>query len=185
MRRRESPQLMRRSVNPTRGDPLPTKRVSNRAQSSIVLQLLLVPLATGCYRVPPEYRPFFELPRQQQPGELLRQPLDRQFDIYSAGMSGFHPPRIDLGLVIDQQGPSIMPTLLSRVRQTRKDHVKVDLAWVLVGMPCLPAIVDSVREAIDSVRAELLAIRDSTYRVMGEENLRYAEDRCSPSPNRP
>jgi hypothetical protein len=71
------------------------------------------------------------------------------------------------------------------MRQTRKDYVKVDLAWVLVGMPCTSTVADSVREAIDSVRTELLAIRDSTYRVMGEEQLRYAENRCSPSPNRP
>jgi hypothetical protein len=151
----------------------------------MVLQLLLVPLATGCPRVPPEYRPFFELPRQQQPEELLRQPLERQFDIYMAGMSGVHPPRIDLGLVIGRQGPRIMPTLLSRMRQTRKDYAKVDLAWVLVGLPCTPTVGGSARDAIDSVRTELLAIRDSTYRVMGEEQLRYAEDRCSPSPNSP
>jgi hypothetical protein len=150
----------------------------------MVLQLLLVPLATGCPRVPPEYRSFFELPRQQQPEELLQQSLERQFDIYIAGMAGVHPPRIDLGLVIGGQGPRIMPTLLSRMRQARKDYMKVDLAWVLVGMPCTPTAADSVRNAIDSVRTELLAIRDSTYRVMGEEQLRYAEDRCSPSPNR-
>jgi hypothetical protein len=63
--------------------------------------------------------------------------------------------------------------------------VKVLLAWVLVGMPCASTLADSVRDAIDSVRTEVSHIRDSTYRVMGEEQLRYAEDRCSPSPNGP
>jgi hypothetical protein len=149
----------------------------------MVQLLLLVSFAAGCPRVPLEYRPFFALPRRHQPAELLRQPLDRQFDIYIAGMTGAHPARIDLGLVIGEQGPRIMPTLLRRMRQARHDYEKVDLAWVLRGMPCRPSSADSVRDAIDSVQAEVSAIRDSASRADGEQMLRYAKDRCRPSAN--
>jgi hypothetical protein len=130
--------------------------------------------------VQPEYRPFFDLPDKRQPEELQRMPIERQLDIYIAGLR-VHPPRLDLGLVIGKQGPAIMPALLSRMRLARHDYIKADLAWVLVGMPCTPALGDSVRAALDSVRVQVAAIRNATHRATAEQNLKYAENRCRPA----
>jgi hypothetical protein len=146
-----------------------------------MLQLLLVSLAAGCPGVAAEYRPFFRLPMQRQPEELLRQPLERQLDIYIAGMTGVHPPRSDLGLVIGGQGPAIMPALLSRMRLAREDYIKAHLVWILRGMPCTPSLDGRVRAGLDSVRVQVAAIRDSTHRETAEQNLKYAENRCRPA----
>jgi hypothetical protein len=145
-----------------------------------VLQLLLVLFAAGCPRVPPEYRPFFDQPYERQKEEIQRLPIERQLDVYIAGLR-VHPPRIDLGLVIGKQGPAIMPALLSRMRLARHDYIKAELVWILRGMPCTPALGDSVRAALDSVRVQAAAIRDSTHRATAEQNLKYAENRCRPA----
>jgi hypothetical protein len=130
--------------------------------------------------VQPEYRPFFDLPRKRQPQELQRMPIERQLDIYIAGLR-VHPPRFDLGLVIGEQGPAIMPAVLDRMRLARHDYIKAMLAWTLVGMPCTPALRDSVRAALDSVRVQVAAIHSPTHRESAEQNLKYAEDRCLPA----
>jgi hypothetical protein len=145
-----------------------------------VLQLLLVPFAAGCPRVPPEYRPFFDQPYERQEEEIQRLPIERQLDVYIAGLSR-HPPSIDLGLAIGKQGPAIMPALLSRMRLARHDYIKAELVWILRGMPCSPALDDRARAALDSVRVQVAEIRDPRHRGTAEQNLKYAENRCRPA----
>src|SRR5690242_11800955 len=106
---------------------------------------VVVFLAVDCLgpRVPAEDRAFFRLSRKTQLAELTTRPLEEQLDLYIAGVTGVRPPRTDLGLVIGKQGPAIVPVLLTRIRRVSNEHVRANLVWIMVGMPCTTDNVDS------------------------------------------
>lgn len=161
--------------------------VSNKARG-LSLALLVFP-ALGCPRLPEDYRPFFRLERETQPAELRRMPIERQLDIYIAGVTGVHPPRTDLGLEIGKQGPVILPNLLARFRRVPEEFLKADLIWIMIGMPCAIETADSLKIgiALDSMRLEVAEMRVPHSKARAEENLRYAKNRCRPAddPTRP
>lgn len=87
-------------------DNLKASAVSSASYKAEALRLaLLVFLALGCLgpRLPEKYRPFFRLPRDTQPAEIRTRPVEEQLDLYVAGVTGVHPPRRDLGLVIGER----------------------------------------------------------------------------------
>jgi hypothetical protein len=143
---------------------------------------LIVSLAVGCLgpRVPDEDRPFFRLPRKMQLAELTTRPVEEQLDLYVAGITGVRPPRTDLGLVIGKQGPAIVPALLTRIRRVTNEHVKANLVWIMVGMPCTTGNADSIGAGLDSIRLEAARMRNPNAKSSAEHSLRLAEKRCHP-----
>ena len=110
-----------------------------RARRSLALALAGV-LAAGALactwrRLPAGYRPFFSLHFKEQPAELRRMPIERQLDVYIVGVTAIHPPRSDLGLVIGEQGPVILPALFDRLPREQHGYIKSSLVWIMVGMP--------------------------------------------------
>jgi hypothetical protein len=154
---------------------------SNKAQGLSLT--LLLSLAVGYLgpRLPEQYRPFFRLPRKTQSAELRTRPLEEQLDLYIAGVTGVRPARLDLGLAIGQQGPVIVPALLARIRSVPKEHVKADLVWIMVGMPCTAETTDCMSAALDTMRLEVASMRAPSSKASAEHSLRLAENRCRPS----
>lgn len=154
--------------------------LSNKAEGLSLT--LLVLLGLGCLgpRLPEEHRPFFRLGREAQLAKLRTMPPEQQLDVYIAGVTGMHPPRMDLGLEIGKQGPAIVPALLARMRRVPKEYVKADLMWVMVGMPCTAETADSINTALDAMRLEVASMRVPSSKASAEQNLKYAEDRCRP-----
>jgi hypothetical protein len=164
-------------IRMNRGSEL-TSAVGRIGRSALVVLLTVACLGP---RVPDEQRSFFQLPRKTQPVELRRKPLEEQLDLYIAGVTGIHPGRRDLGLVIGEQGPAIVPALLARMRRSTKGHVKAHIAWIMVGMPCTAGTADSVRTALSEMRSEVNSIRPHSSKELAEHFLKLAEERCQPS----
>lgn len=152
--------------------------VRRRARRSLALAGVLAAGAPACRSLPGEYQPFFKLHFKEQPAELRKMPIERQLDFYIAGVTLIHPPRIDLGLEIGEQGPAILPALFDRLRREKHGYIKSNLVWIMVGMPCTPDVRPQVLAALDSMRVYVSAIEDSTHRSSAEWSLRSAERHC-------
>jgi hypothetical protein len=100
-------------------------------------------------------------------------PIERQLDVYIAGVTAIHPPRIDLGLVIGEQGPVILPALFDRLGREEHGCRQARLVWIMVGMPCAPDVRPQVLEALDSMRIHVWASEDSAHRARAERSLRH------------
>jgi hypothetical protein len=157
--------------------------VSSVSNRTLVLSLSVsVLLALGCIgmRMPKEYRPFFRLDRDTQPVELRKRPLEEQFDIYLAGVAWTHPPRIDLGPEIGEQGPVILPALLARIRREPKEYLKAYLMLIMVGMPCTAEVSDTTNSVLKVMHMEADSMRVQSSKDLAKQILGHAEDRCRP-----
>jgi hypothetical protein len=83
----------------------------------------------SCNQVPPEYRNFLKLPRDQQHAKMRTLPVDKQIDYYLAGRRYIHPP-LFLGDVIASQGKEAVPFLMKRLKEEKKDFNKIDLIYL-------------------------------------------------------
>jgi hypothetical protein len=139
----------------------------------------LGPVGCPWTRLPEEYRPFFRLPLEEQRVELRRLPVEEQLNVYVAGITHLHPPRMDLGIVIGEQGAAVLPALVERVRSEPDEYVKANLTRILIAMPCTPEAQSKIINAIGTFRAELSTMKDSLWRDIGEKDLQAAEGRCT------
>jgi hypothetical protein len=152
--------------------------VMSLARWSLALAGVLAAGAPACRSLPGEYQPFFKLHFKEQPAELRKMPIERQLDFYIARVTLLHPPRIDLGLDIGEQGPVVLPALFDRLRRERHGYIQASLVWVMVGMPCTPDVRPQVVAALDSMRVHLSAIEDSAHRSSAKRSLGHAERHC-------
>jgi hypothetical protein len=95
---------------------------------------LLLLSAGSCERTPPEYREFLHLSPTERREKLRLMPIDKQIDYYLAGTSYVHPPLLELGDVIANQGKDAVPPLTKRLREEKSEHAQLMLMYVFNWM---------------------------------------------------
>ena len=125
--------------------------------------------------MPPEYRWFFDLRREQQHAEMKKFALDKQVDYYLVGMTYVHPPRMGLADDIAMQGKNAVPYLIARLRNEKEDYKRAHLIYVFTTMSLLHYDLRDDKEVI-RVLTETVATMKDPWKQRSQNNLKEILD---------
>lgn len=100
--------------------------------------------------MPPEYKAFFDLPREQLIEKMRKMPTDKQIDYYLAGQEYFGPP-INLNEPIIERGKEALPFLLKRLEEEEKDYLKMSFLYTLRSMHYFHYDLRGEKEVIETL----------------------------------
>jgi hypothetical protein len=130
---------------------------------------------------PPEYRKLFRLPTdQQQLEEFKKYPLEQQIEIYLYAMQR-EPPSTQFARFLASNGKKVIPLLLKRLKEEKRDDVKVDLIRVLADMHTDHCSLKDEKEVIETISVVISGMRDPLYKEWSERELKKILEQPSTS----
>ena len=98
---------------------------------SLILIATLALFTTGCAHLSDDTTRFFDQDVERQHEEFRTLPIERQYELYRAGILAWHPPHTRFAVDLASRGEEVVPFLLTKLEEERWDHMKERIILVL------------------------------------------------------
>lgn len=130
-------------------------------------------LASNCARdYPPEHQAFLDLPRDQRRAAITNYPPEEQVALYISAMLAKHPPDLELADAVAASGEGVLPVLVRRIQEEKREVVQVDLLYVVLRVQEMGgANVGGDRQTIAALESAVASMKDQEWKQKASELL--------------
>ena len=140
---------------------------------SLILIATLALFTSGCATLSDDTVRFFDQDVERQHEEFRTLPIERQYELYRAGILAWHPPHTRFAVDLASRGEEVVPYLLTKLEEERWDQMKDRIILVLRVMTQLYGVElykdDAVMLQLETTVASML---DPHYRRQSAYSLR-------------
>ena len=140
---------------------------------SLIALVALTSLATGCAHLSDDTTRFFDQDVERQHEEFRTLPIERQYELYRAGIHAWHPPHTRFAVDLASRGEEVVPYLIAKLEEERWDHMKERIILVLRVMTRIYGVElhkdDAVMLTLENTVASM---DDPLYRRQSAYSLR-------------
>ena len=144
--------------------------------SFLFLSLVACAFSAGCNNHPADYVRLLKLPREQQPCEFRKLPIDKQIEFYLYSSSG-EPPRPKFDVALASQGRTVVPQLLQRLRNEPAEYRQLDLILLFELMNSRYVDLKNDKEVIGTIQEVVAKMKDPDWKRMAEKSLAAINER--------
>ena len=140
---------------------------------SLIALVALSMFTTGCTTLSDDTTRFFDQNVERQHEEFRALPIERQYELYRAGILAWHPPHTRFAVDLASRGEEAIPYLLAKLEEERWDHMKERIILVLRVMTRIYGVElhkdDAVMLTLENTVASM---DDPLYRRQSAYSLR-------------
>lgn len=140
---------------------------------SLILIAMLTLFTSGCATLSDDTTRFFDQNVERQHEEFRTLPIERQYELYRAGILAWHPPHTRFAVDLASRGEEAVPYLLAKLEEERFDQMKDRIIVVLRVMSRIYGVElhkdDAVMLQLETTVASML---DPVYRQQSAYSLR-------------